>query len=142
METEWNVSEHPSWPCCPAASCRRRPPMRSWCDRNLMTLGLIAFWWLGTRQHRLTISRLPDLLTIDAEKLKLARKILRRFRERPLRPANKACRDDVRQELNRTVLIGVLGLEETILDSLGILREQRCPKPSVRGGTSRRPEGA
>ena len=115
------------------------------------TLGLISFWWAGTRQHqgrsRMTISRLPQLLCIDAsvlteEQLNLSERIFEDFRERNFLPANEAYRDDIRIALDRAVLGSLLGLEDHILDKLTILREQWCAESSVHGGKSSKPAGA
>ncbi len=113
------------------------------------TLGLMTFWWTGTRQQqgrsRLTISRLPELLMLDARRLNeeqyaLSENIFERFRERTFLPANEAYRDNTRQDLDRAVLTELLGLDEEVLEGLRILREQWCREPSVHGGKTTRPE--
>ena len=112
------------------------------------TLGLISFWWHGTRQHqgrsRVSISRLPSLLTLDVRQLgpaRLARAkaIFDDFTEREFLPANEAYRDETRQALDRAVLIDLLGLPETVLEPLAVLREQWCAEPTVHGGKGTRP---
>ena len=54
-------------------------------------------------------------------------------------PANEAYRDPVRQELDRALLVDVLGLPDSILDSLDALRASWCAEPTVHGGKSTRP---
>ena len=112
------------------------------------TLGLISFWWHGTRQHqgrsRVSISRLPSLLTLDVRQLdpaQLARAkaIFDDFAEREFLPANEAYRDETRQALDRAVLIDLLGLPETVLEPLAVLRGQWCAEPTVHGGKGTRP---
>ncbi len=112
------------------------------------TPGLISFWWAGSRQQQgrsiLTITRLPELLSLDADRLSeeqidLSRKIFEEFQNKSLRPANEAYRDEVRKELDRAVLIDLLQLKVDVLDQLAILREQWCAEPSVHGGKSSRP---
>ena len=112
------------------------------------TLGLILFWWSGTVQQagraNLTISRLPELLVLDGRMLSSdqytrADGIFDEFRERPFLPANEAYRDENRQALDEAVLVGLLGLPESILDSLAVLRRQWCNEPTVHGGKSTRP---
>ena len=112
------------------------------------TIGLISFWWHGTRQHqgrsRVSISRLPSLLTLDvreltAAQLARAKAVFDGFAERDFLPANEAWRDETRQALDRAVLIDLLGLPEDVLEPLAVLREQWCAEPTVHGGKGTRP---
>ena len=112
------------------------------------TLGLVGFWWTGTRQQQgranLTVTRLRDLVSIDPrrltpEQMSSASDLFDRFKLQPLLPANEAYRDTARQELDEAVLCGVLGLPPEVLVPLGILRSQWCEEPSVHGGKSTRP---
>ncbi len=122
-------------------------PLLLWANT---TLGLLAFWWLGTRQQQgravLTLSALPGLAAIDPRaldggQLAQARAILAAFRERSFLPANEAWRDESRQALDRAVLIDWLGLPEAVLEPLAVLRRQWCAEPSVHGGKATRPVG-
>ena len=116
------------------------------------TLGLMAFWWAGSRQQqgraRLAITGLPELMALDIralprEALGRARAIFRRFRGRPLLPANEAWRDRARQALDRALLVELLDLPEDVLEPLDNLRRQWCAEPSVHGGKpTAPPEGA
>ena len=110
------------------------------------TLGLMAFWWAGSRQQqgraRITISQLPKLLVLDPRalppgKLDRASAIFEEFRGRPLLPANEAYRDDIRKALDRAVLVDLLDLPEDMLEPLDNLRLQWCAEPSVHGGKRR-----
>lgn len=112
------------------------------------TLGLVGFWWIGTRQQQgranLTVTRLGDLVALDPRKLSPqqvsdASDIFCAFKDRALLPANEAYRDTVRQELDEAVLCDMLGFSVDILAPLGILRSQWCEEPSVHGGKSTRP---
>ena len=124
---------------------RREEALALWANT---TLGLLSFWWEGDRTQpgraRLTISRLPSLLTLDARQLgpaRLARAkaIFDDFTEREFLPANEAYRDETRQALDRAVLIDLLGLPETVLEPLAVLRGQWCAEPTVHGGKGTRP---
>ena len=110
--------------------------------------GLLAFWWLGTRQQQgravLTLSALPGLAVLDpaalsAGQLAQAGAMFDDFRERPFLPANEAWRDETRKALDRAVLIDWLGLAPAVLEPLDVLRRQWCAEPSVHGGKSTRP---
>ncbi len=112
------------------------------------TLGLIAFWWVGSRQQQgrasLSISRLPELTVLDTRTLspkQLARadSLFDEFAGRDLLPANEAWHDETRQALDRAVLLDILDLPEDILEPLDLLRRQWCAEPSVHGGKGTRP---
>ena len=107
------------------------------------TLGLIGFWWLGTRQQQgravLTITRLGDLRVVDprhlaAQQMDRASEIFDELADRDLRPAHEAADDPVRHRLDEAVLGEILGLSDEVLDRLAVLRGQWCAEPSVHGG--------
>ena len=112
------------------------------------TLGLMAFWWLGSRQHEgraiTTLSNLPALRVLDPRTLTPAQldradDIFNRFRTCPLLAANEAYRDDVRKALDRAVLTELLALPDEVLAPLDNLRRQWCAEPSVHGGKETAP---
>ena len=111
------------------------------------TIGLLAFWWIGTRQQqgraRLTITQLPRLTVLDprtltSDQIAQAEDIFERFKEKSFLPANEAYRDGVRQALDRAVLVELLQLPEAVLEPLSTLRKQWCAEPSVHGGKKTR----
>ena len=112
------------------------------------TLGLISFWWTGGRQQQgrsiMTITQLPHLPTLDVRRLSReqidhSHRIFADFRDHEFLPANEAYRDPARQALDQAVLIDLLGLPESILEPLALLRRQWCAEPTVHGGKSTRP---
>ena len=112
------------------------------------TLGIMSFWWLGSRQQegrpRVTPSRLPSLQVLDPRKLSreqvaAADAFLDGFKPRAFLPANEAYRDETRQALDRAVLVDLLGLPEDVMEPLDLLRKQWCAEPTVHGGKSTRP---
>lgn len=140
-------------PCfrwAPAAKPRFAPD--AWESAVLLwantTLGLMGFWWLGSRQQQgrsiLTISRLPGLLTLDprelgASRIAYAKRIAADFREAEFLPANEAYHDDNRKALDRAVIVDLLRLPEELLGALDLLRRQWCAEPTVHGGKQTRP---
>ena len=91
------------------------------------TLGLIAFWFAGTRQHhgraRLTIKTLPKLPMLDMERLDpsqiaRAREIFEEFTPKHFLPAHEAHLDATRRDLDEAILIDLLGLHREVLGSL------------------------
>ncbi len=112
------------------------------------TLGLIGFWWLGTRQHPgrsvLSPSRLPGLATLDPRQLSnkeiaAARDIFEYFADEDFLPANEAWNDPTRIALDKAVVIELLGWPKSVLEPLEVLRWQWCAEPTVHGGKDTRP---
>jgi len=108
-------------------------------------------WYCGARQQagraRLTISQLPDLPVLDTRALtpkqhRLAARIFGRFKSKPFLPANEAYHDKNRHALDRALLVELLGLPESILQPLDLLRRKWCNEPSVHGGKKSRPPAA
>ena len=134
-----------AWPSFLCTDTRWEIPLVLWANT---TLGLIAFWWIGTRQQQgravLTISKLPALTVLDPRgltemQLDRANTIFAAFEGRELLPANEAWRDEARRALDRVVLIDLLELPEDILEPLALLRRQWCAEPSVHGGKNTAP---
>ena len=137
-----------AWPNFVAEREEWEKPLALWANS---TLGLLCFWWIGTRQQQgramLTISRLPDLLVLDPRRLSDAQlahaaRAFDHFHDRKLLPANEAYRDQVRHELDRALLVDVLGLPAALLDPLAALRDAWCAEPTVHGGKTTRPSRA
>ena len=112
------------------------------------TLGLINFWFLGTRQQSgrtiLSLTRVGELLVPDPRQLSdtqlaLAESVADTYADTDLLPANEAWRDEARQQLDELLLIDMLGLERSVLDSLALTRTQWCAEPSVHGGKGTAP---
>ena len=141
-----------AWPTFTMEKHRWETSVLLWANT---TPGLIAFWWVGSRQQqgraRLTVARLPELPVLDPRCLTSAQtdralEIFDEFRARDFLPANEAYRDPARIALDEAVLIGMLGLGENaggkdeVKASLRVLREQWCREPSVHGGKPTRPQ--
>ena len=132
-----------AWPNINSRDERHEIPLLLWANS---TLGLILFWWKGTRQQagrsRMTITAIPDLPVLDPRTLTEGqmdhcRAIFDDLKDREFLPANEAWRDETRKALDRELLFGItsvlqldLGLEE----GLNLLRKQWCAEPSVHGG--------
>ena len=113
------------------------------------TLGLMAFWWVATRQQqgraRITITTLPNLPVLDVRSLaepQIARagKLFEEFRCRRFLPANEAYRDETRMGLDRAVLVDLFGLPEMAVEAFSVIRNQWCAEPSVHGGKQTAPQ--
>lgn len=129
---------------CSPATTNYEVPLLLWANS---TLGLITYWWTGARQQqgrtRLTITKLPELAVLDpraldARQIELCEAVFEEIKDRGFLPANGAYRDPTRKDLDRRLLLDVLGLDAGLLDSLGLLRRQWCAEPSVHGGKGTR----
>ena len=141
--------------------CRLRPPptntdagqwekaLALWLNT---TLGLVARWWVSSRQQtpgraNLTITTIGSVPVLDLRKsapteVERLADAFGRFAAETLLPANEAFLDNTRKAIDRTVLCDVLGLPESILDPLATLRLQWCTEPSVHGSKSTGPSGS
>lgn len=133
-----------AWPSFLVKERRWEKAIALWANS---TLGLVSFWWTGSRQQQgravLTVSSLPKLLMLDISGLdgeQLARidELWHAYSCAPLLPANEAYQDDTRQALDRDLLLGVLGFSESVLEPVSVLRSQWCAEPTVHGGKATR----
>ena len=113
------------------------------------TLGLLCYWWHSSRQQsgrgRMPISSIRTMPTLDVtalspEQLAAAESIFDDMRSRKFLPANQAYEDPARKELDRRVLIEMLGMPESVLEPLDLLRLKWCSEPSVHGGKRTAPK--
>ena len=137
-----------AWPNFKCNDERHEIPIVLWMNT---ILGLISFWCTGTRQHegraRITVTRHPSLAILDVRELTdaqivAASNIFDKFSARDMLPANEAWRDEVRQALDKAVLVDMLGLPESLTKPDGpvdLLRLKWCAEPSVHGGQPTRP---
>lgn len=136
-----------AWPNVVPHEQRYELPLLLWSNS---TLGLISFWWHGTRQQEgracVTVTKLPELPVLDPrtltdEQLDHCNEIFEEVKERSFLPANEAYRDETRLALDRALFFGsarVLQLDPNLESALDLLREQWCAEPSVHGGKSTR----
>ncbi|WP_419946342.1 hypothetical protein [Candidatus Poriferisodalis sp.] len=134
-----------AWPSVALASLAHEKAMCAWLNS---TVGLIGRWWVSSRQQggrvNLGVAALGSIPVIDLSRLpddalgRLAA-VFDVFEDQPMRPANEAFADDVRDALDQEVLCDALQLPESILDPLSTVRLQWCSEPSVHGGKATRP---
>ena len=118
-----------------------------WCNS---TLGLLCYWWHSSRQQAgrgsMPITAIRSMPTLDVTKLtqtqlSKAEEIFEDMTSAQFLPANEAYRDNSRKELDHRVLTDMLGLPESILEPLDLLRLKWCSEPSVHGGKRTGPGG-
>ena len=112
------------------------------------TLGLMGYWWAGTRQQLgrtvVTISALPSMPSIDVRRfdkamLVKADTLFERFSDAEFLPANESYHDPARKALDAALLEELLGVPKDIADDFDVIRRQWCAEPSVHGGKSTKP---
>ena len=114
------------------------------------TLGLMLFWWNGTRQQQgrvsLTVSKLPNLPTINVaaltdEQLRKFENTFGELKSKRFRAANEAYCDDSRKLLDKRIF-EILEIPNRLLENLDVLRMKWCCEPSVHGGKKTKPPAA
>ncbi len=105
-------------------------------------LGLLMFWWHSSKQHpgrgiltKTTLATLPvlDVTALDAEQLQRAAALFDELKYLPLKPLHELDQDENRKTLDRRFYCEVLGLPESILAPLDVLRRKLSREPSIRG---------
>ena len=131
-----------AWPSFICENQDWNEPIALWMNT---TLGLITFWFKGTRQHqgrsRASLGLLYEMPIYDMrgltnEQIRAAKHVFKKFSEKDMLQANAADRDDVRKELDEIVLLEVFGLSQKIMKSLNLLREKWCREPSLQSSKS------
>ncbi len=112
------------------------------------TLGLLLRWWNSNRQQAgrgiMTVTTIPAMPSLDVRQLsnaqlKTADKIYDEMKDKPMLSFYRLHKDRVRHELDRRVLVDMLGLPESICAENGplqLLREKLAAEPSINGGKS------
>ncbi len=110
------------------------------------TLGLVSYWWHSTRQQsgrgsisHLSAESLPvlDLRLLSDDQLLMAQMIFEDFRDKEFLPAYLADADPSRDELDRRVVMDLLGFDEEVYRGVRRLAQKWCAEPSVHGGKPR-----
>ena len=112
-----------------------------WCNSSL---GLLCHWGHSSKQQmgrgtlrQQTLETLPtlDVRELSDEALANAESIFERLKYKRMLPVNECAHDPVREELDRCLLTGVLGItDDNVLASMQTLREMLCAEPSIHGG--------
>ncbi len=114
-----------------------------WCNS---TLGLLMHWWMSNKTQSgrgsTTVTGIPNIPTIDTQALTpeqhaVAKAAFEAMRERWFLPFDQMDEDPVRAELDRRLLVDVLGLPESLCAEYGpldLLRRKLVGEPQVHGG--------
>ena len=81
-----------------------------------------------------------DFRALSDEQLNMAQAIFKEFRDKELKPAYLADADPNRALLDRRVVCGLLGFDESVYQGVRRLSAKWCAEPTVHGGKAR-PKG-
>ena len=106
------------------------------------TLGCFLYWWHSSKQQsargRMPRTQAATMPTLDVgalsdDQVAQANALFEDLKARPMRPLNEAAEDEVRQGLDRRMLVDILGVPSELMPSIDLLRETLCAEPSVHG---------
>ncbi len=118
-----------------------------WCNS---TLGLLLHWWSSNKTQsgrgRTTVTGIPNIPTLDTRALTpeqhaAAKAAFEAMRERRFLPFDQVDEDPARAELDRCLLVDVLGLPESLCTEHGpldLLRRKLAREPQIHGGKKSR----
>ena len=110
------------------------------------TLGLLMYWWRANKRQRgrgnIGVSTVPDVHTLDTRALTeeqhaAAQEAFEAMRELRFLPFDQIDEDPARAELDRRLLVDVLGLPASICEPDGLidlLRRKLAREPQIHGG--------
>src|ERR1035437_9100357 len=102
-----------------------------WCNS---TLGLLCHWWMSNKSQEgrgtMTVTSIPATPILDVRVLSDAqhvqtRRVFERLSERRFLPFDQIDEDEARAELDRSLLVDVLGVDSTLCESGGPLERLR-----------------
>ena len=136
-----------AWPSVILEQREREYAFALWCNS---TLGLLLHWWVAnkTQSGRGTttvtgILNIPtlDVRTLTDEQVASAKAAFEALRERRFLPFDQIDEDPARAELDRRLLVDVLGLPATLCEPDGpidLLRRKLAHEPQIHGGKKTR----
>jgi hypothetical protein len=98
------------------------------------TLGLLCHWWMSNKTQEgrgtTTVTSIPEITTLDVRALsaaqhRRARRVFERLSDRRFLPFDQVDEDEARAELDRGLLVEVLGLDPSLCEPDGALERLR-----------------
>ena len=114
-----------------------------WCNS---TLGLLLHWWTANKTQSgrgtTTVTAIPNIPALDVRALsgkqhRAARDAFEALRARQFLPFDQIDEDEARAELDRALLVDVLGLPASLCEPDGpmaLLRRKLAAEPQIHGG--------
>ena len=118
-----------------------------WCNS---TLGLLMHWWVSNKTQsgrgRTTVTGIPNIPTLDIrtlteEQINAAKAVFDEMKSRVFLPFDQIDEDPTRAELDKRLLVDVLGLPEVLCEPGGtvdLLRRKLANEPQIHGGKKSR----
>ena len=145
--TERNCIGGVAWPSVIFKSREYEYVFALWCNS---TLGFLLHWWVSNKTQsgrgRVTITGVPEILTLDVTQLTSqqiadAKDAFDAMRGLRFLPFDQIDEDPARAELDRRLLVDVLGLPESLCAEGGpidLLRRKLAKEPQIHGGKKSR----
>ena len=136
-----------AWPSVVFEKPEREYVFALWCNS---TLGLLMHWWVSNKTQsgrgRTTVTGIPNIPTLDVrtltdEQVAAAKTAFDELRERRFLPFDQIDEDPARAELDRRLLVDVLGMPQSFVESGGpidLLRRKLAREPQIHGGKKSR----
>ena len=118
-----------------------------WCNS---TLGLLMHWWTSNKTQSgrgtTTVTSIPNIPTLDTralspEQLSAAQEAFHAMRDLRFLPFDQIDEDPARAELDRRLLVDILGLPSSLCEPDGpidLLRRKLAAEPQIHGGKKTR----
>ena len=146
------MTEHPciggeAWPSVILESEEYEYPFVLWCNS---TLGVLMHWWVTNKTQsgrgRTTVTGIPqiptlDIRTLSTAQLAAAKEAFEELLAWHFLPFDQIDEDAARAELDRRLLVDVLGLPETLVEpggSIDLIRRKLAREPQIHGGKKTR----
>ena len=145
--TEFPVIGGQAWPTISLRDETHEPAFALWANS---TLGLLSYWWLSNKRQRsrgnIGVSLMPmvpvlDTRALDAQQHAAAARIFDDLKGRRFLPFDQIDEDPARHELDRRLVVDVLGLDESLVapgGTIDLLRRKLAAEPQIHGGKRRR----
>jgi len=147
--TSMNTLGGRAWPSIQLHDPEHRFAFSLFCNS---TLGLLMHWWASNKTQAgrgtVTVTTIADIPTLDLRALapeqhERARQIFDDLRHYPFLPFDQIDEDICRHELDRLLLVDVLGLPPETCEpdgAIDILRRKLAAEPQIHGGKKSRIE--
>ena len=136
-----------AWPSVIFTNPEHEYAFALWCNS---TLGLLMHWWRSNKTQSgrgtTTVTGIPNIPTLDtrtltAEQHTAAKAAFEAMRDRRFLPFDQIDEDPARAELDRRLLVDVLGLDASLCAADGpidLLRRKLAAEPQIHGGKKTR----
>ena len=145
--TDQNAIGGRAWPSVVFDDLRHEIAFALWANS---TLGLLCHWWMSNKTQNgrgtTTITSIPGITALDVrqlsdEQLAAAAAQFEAVKDHRLLPFDQLDEDEARADLDRRLLVNVLGLNQSLCDVSGPmerLRSKLAVEPQIRGGKKTR----